>query len=70
MLSEVKVSKLSGLDEMALMKLYKGPLSNIIINLVNVFEENVNICKSAAEKIYELKSEQIKLQQRQDKLIV
>ena len=63
-LSEVKVSNLSGLDETALMKLHKGPLANIIINLANVFEENVSICKLAAEKIDELKSEQIKLQQR------
>ena len=63
-LSEVKVSNLSGLNEAALMKLHKGPLSNIIISLVNVFGENVSTCKSAAEKIDELKSEQIKLQQR------
>ena len=56
-LSEVKVSNLSGLNEAALMKLHKGPISN-------VFEENVSVCKSAAEKIYELKSEQINLQQR------
>ena len=49
-LSEVKVSNLSGLNEAALMKLHKGPLSNIIISLVNVFEENVSVCKSAAEK--------------------
>ena len=63
-LSEVKVSNLSGLSETGLMKLNKGPLANIIISLVNVFEENVGICKSAAEKVDELKSEQIKLQQR------
>lgn len=59
MFSEVKASNLSGVSKTALMKLNKGPLAKIIISLVNVFEENVNICKSAAEKIDELKSGQM-----------
>jgi hypothetical protein len=44
------------------MKLQKKSLPNIISSLVNVFEMNSTICKSAAEKIDELKSEQIELQ--------
>jgi hypothetical protein len=62
LLTEVKVSKLSELSDESLMKLQKKPLANIIISLVNVFEMNSTICKSAAEKIDELKSEQIELQ--------
>ena len=54
MLSEVKVSNLSGVSETALMKLNKGPLARITTSLVNVFEVNVSICKLAAEKIDEL----------------
>lgn len=61
-LTEVKVSELSELREESLLKLHKKPLANIIISLVNAFEMNLSICKSAAEKIDELKSEQIELQ--------
>ena len=53
---------MSELSDGSLMKLQKRPLANIIISLVNVFEMNSTICKSAAEKIDELKSEQIELQ--------
>ena len=61
-LTEVKVSKLSELNEESLLKLQKKPLASMIISLVNVFEMNLSICKSAAERIDELKSEQIELQ--------
>ena len=61
-LTEVKVSEVSELSEESLLKLHKKPLANIIISLVNAFEMNLSICKSAAEKIDELKSEQIELQ--------
>ena len=62
LLTEVKVSKLSEPSNESLMKLQKKPLANIISSLVNVFEMNSAICKSAAEKIDELKSEPIELQ--------
>ena len=61
-LSEAKVSTLSELNETVLMRLNKNQLVNTIISLVNVFDENISTCKSAAEKIDELKSEQIELQ--------
>jgi len=60
----MKVSNLSEVCETALMKLNKGPIAKIIIGLVNVFEENVSICKSAAEKIDELISRRTDLQQK------
>ena len=63
-LSEAKVSTLSELNETVLMRLNKNQLANTIISLVNVFDENISTCKSAAEKIDELKSEQIELQKK------
>ena len=63
-LREAKVTNLSELNETVLMKLNKNQLVNTIISLVNVVDENINACKSAAEKIDELKSEQIELQKK------
>ena len=67
-LNEAKVSSLSELTEPALMKLNKNALVSSMISFAQVFEENVSICKSAAEKIDELKSEQIELQKKLLKL--
>ena len=50
------------------MKLNKNTLISSMISFAQVFEENVSICKSAAEKIDELKSEQIELQKKLLKL--
>ena len=63
-LCETKVSKVLELNETVLMKLNKNQLVNIIISMVNLFDENVKTCKSAASKIDELKSEQIELQKK------
>ena len=63
-LSKAKVSNLPELNEAVLMKLNKNQLVNTILSLVNVFDENVGICRSAAGKIDELKSEQILLQRK------
>ena len=50
-MGDVKVSKPSEIDKTALSKLRtKEPLMDIIISLVNVFEDNVRTCRSAAEK--------------------
>ena len=62
--TEAKVSSLSELNEAALMKLNKNSLVTSILSLVVHFEENVSICKSAAGKIDELKTEQIGLQSK------
>ena len=63
-LSETNASKTTDIDKVALKKLTKDPLVDIVISLVSVLEENVRICRSAAEKIDDLKSEQIELQRK------
>ena len=55
------------------MKLNKNDLTEIVLRLVKAYEKNLNICKSAAVKIDQLKSDQIenqkKLMEIQDKQI-
>ena len=63
-MSEVNVPSLSEMDPPVLMRKNKETLANMILSLVTVFDENVRICKSAAEKIDELKSDQICLQNK------
>ena len=63
-MSEVNVPSLSEMDPPVLMRKNKETLANMILSLVTVFDENVRICKSAAEKIDELKSDQISLQNK------
>ena len=41
------------------MRLNKDSLTDMIVNLVHVFEQNMNLCKVAAKRIDELKTEQI-----------
>jgi hypothetical protein len=63
-LTEGKVSRLSELVASSLAKSKKDILSDIIVNLVQVFEKNMNLCKIAAEKIDDLKTEQIDQQKK------
>jgi len=64
LLKAVNVTSASDLSETVLLKLNKNPLANTILRLVNVLEKNLNICKSAASKIDNLKSEQIENQKK------
>ena len=63
-LSKGKVSKLLELNATVLMRLNKDSLTDMIVNLVHVFEQNMNLCKVAAERIDELKTEQIDQQRK------
>ena len=56
--------KLLELNETVLIKLHKDSLTDMIVNLVHVFEQNMNLCKVAAERIDELKTEQIDQQRK------
>ena len=53
------VSCVSEVNEPALMKLYKNPLANMVVSLLNLIEENIELCKCAAGKMDQLKSEKI-----------
>ena len=53
------VSCVSEVNEPALMKLYKNPLANMVVSLLNLIEENIELCKCAAGKMDRLKSEKI-----------
>ena len=55
----VNVNSSDDLNLSALSKLNKNSLANLVTGFVSLMEENVNLCKSAAAKIDELKSEQI-----------
>jgi hypothetical protein len=63
-LTEGKVSRLSELVVSSLAKSKKDILADIILNLVQVFKKNMNLCKIAAEKIDDLKTEQIDQQKK------
>ena len=52
----------SDFSDNALMKLNKNPLIKIINSLMNLVEKNTELCKSAAGKIDEMKSEKIAYQ--------
>ena len=58
-LKTARVSSTSELNENALMKLLKNCLTDIAPRLVKLYENNLNICKYAAIKLYQLKSDQI-----------
>ena len=55
----VNVSCTSEVNESALMKLNKNPLAKLVENLLDLIEQNVELCKCAAGKIDQLKSEKI-----------
>ena len=72
-LNIANVTSTTELNQNSLMKLYKNDLTEIVLRLVRAYEKNLNICKSAAVKIDQLKSDQIvnqkKLMEIQDKQI-
>ncbi|KAL5264420.1 hypothetical protein ACHWQZ_G005491 [Mnemiopsis leidyi] len=58
-LKAVNVSCASEVSESALMKLNKNPLAQIVNSLVSLIEQNVELCKCAAGKMDQLKSDKI-----------
>ena len=58
-LKEAKVQSVEELSPTVLAKLNKGPLSKMVIDLAKLLKENVRVCKAAAAKIDELKTEKL-----------
>ena len=72
-LKTVKISSLSELNHSALLKLNKDPLVTLFENMCHLFTNNIELCKTAASKVDQLKSEQLDSQReiikmKQDKL--
>jgi hypothetical protein len=63
-LKTAKVTSTTELNESTLLKLTKNPLADIILRLVNLYEKNLDTCKSAAIKMDQLKSEQLENQKK------
>ena len=63
-LNLANVKSTTELNQNSLMKLYKNDLTEIALRLVRVYEKNLDICKSAAVKIDQLKSDQIENQKK------
>ena len=63
-LNLANVTSTTKLNKNSLMKLYKNELTEIALRLVKAYEKNLNICKSAAVKIDQLKSDQIENQKK------
>ena len=61
-LKATKASSASELTVPALMKLSKDSITGFLENFVNVVEKNLDVCKLAANKIDQLKIEQIENQ--------
>ena len=55
----VNVSCTSEVNESTLIKLNKNPLAKIVDSLLNLIEQNLELCKCAAGKMDQLKSEKI-----------
>ncbi|KAL5261209.1 hypothetical protein ACHWQZ_G007050 [Mnemiopsis leidyi] len=56
LMKAVNVSSVADLKKSALNKLNKGPLVDFLENLVELFDNNLNLCKAAASSVDELKS--------------
>ena len=63
-LNIANVPSTTELNKNSLTKLYKNDLTEIVLRLVKAYENNLNICKSAAVKIDQLKSDQIENQKK------
>ena len=63
-LKTVKISCITDLNHSTLMRQNKDPLASMVQDLVKLFNSNLNLCKSAANKLDRMKSEQIELQNR------
>ena len=61
-LKMAKVKSTTELNDSVLMNLTKKPLADIIMRLANLCEKNLNICKSAASNLDEMKTAQIESQ--------
>ena len=59
LLRTTKVTTTSDLSEIVLEKLRKADLISVVLSLVTVCENNIDQCKSAAEKSDELKDSKI-----------
>ena len=46
-------------ESVLIAKLHKNPMAKIVISLLNLVEKNIDLCKSAAGKMDEMKSEKI-----------
>ena len=64
LMKAVNVSSTSEINQNNLQRLNKGPLSSFLLSMVGLFEKNVELCKSAAVKCDQLKSEQIEIQKQ------
>ena len=62
LLNTTKVSTTSNFSVTVLEKLKKAELISAVLSLVTVCENNLDLCKSAAEKIDELKDSKISYQ--------
>ena len=58
-LKSVHVASAAEINETVLMRLNKNPLAKFVESLMNVIEKNVDLCKAAAGKIDQLKTEKI-----------
>ena len=58
-LKSVNVTSAAEINETVLMRLNKNPLAKFVESLMNVIEKNVDLCKAAAGKIDQLKTEKI-----------
>ena len=58
-LKSVNVTSAAEINETVLMRLNKNPLAKFVESLVNVIGKNVDLCKAAAGKIDQLKTEKI-----------
>ena len=63
-LNIANVKSTTDLNKNSLMKLCKNDLTDIVLRLVKAYEKNLNICKSEAVKIDQLKSDQIENQKK------
>ena len=63
-LKAVRISSGALLNHTALMKLNKDPLAILVEDLFKLLDSNLEMCKSAASKIDELKSEQLHTQKQ------
>ena len=62
--STVNVNSSTDINQSVLVKLNKNTLANFVSSFVTLMEKNVDLCKSAAVKLDELKSEQINNQKK------
>lgn len=58
-LKSVNMSTTSEVNESVLMRLNENPLAKFVESLMNLIEKNMELCKSAAGKMDQLKSEKI-----------